>query len=97
MQMVIFLLMNFVKDILMDWRHSSKSASATSLYILLVITSPLAEALPLGAGVTINTSNGVITGTAPPAGTYVVTVCVKEWRNGELIATQRKDLAGKSG
>src|SRR5204863_3855349 len=43
-------------------------------------------------GVAINSTNGMITGTAPAAGIYVVTVSVKEWRNGELIATQRKDL-----
>jgi hypothetical protein len=29
---------------------------------------------------------------APPAGIYVVTVCVNEIRNGIIIATQRKDL-----
>ena len=46
----------------------------------------------MGSGVTINPSTGMITGTAPAAGIYVVTVCVKEWRNGELLATQRKDL-----
>jgi gliding motility-associated-like protein len=49
-------------------------------------------ASPMGNGVTINANTGMITGTAPPAGIYVVTVCVREWRNGQLLATQRKDL-----
>jgi len=50
---------------------------------------------PLGSGVAINTSTGLITGMAPVAGIYVVTVCVKEFRNGILIATQRKELQVK--
>ncbi|MFT3936717.1 MAG: PKD domain-containing protein [Chitinophagaceae bacterium] len=47
---------------------------------------------PLGGRVNINSSTGLITGFAPAAGKYVVTVCVEEIRNGKLIATQRKDL-----
>jgi gliding motility-associated-like protein len=47
---------------------------------------------PLGPSVQINPSNGLITGIAPNAGIYVVTVCVDEIRNGVVIATQRKDL-----
>ncbi|WP_132053577.1 T9SS type B sorting domain-containing protein [Pseudocnuella soli] len=47
---------------------------------------------PLGPNVKINTSTGLITGTAPDEGVYVVTVCVEEIRNGRVIAVQRKDL-----
>jgi gliding motility-associated-like protein len=47
---------------------------------------------PLGDNVKIDPETGVITGTAPDAGIYVVTVCVEEIRNGVVIATQRKDL-----
>ena len=61
-------------------------------YISLSYNSPYNGGSPMGNGVTINASNGMITGLAPSAGIYVVTVCVKEWRNGELLATQRKDL-----
>lgn len=50
------------------------------------------EAIPLGDGVTINPSTGLITGVAPDAGIYVVTVCAEEIRNGIVIATQRKDI-----
>jgi gliding motility-associated-like protein len=49
-------------------------------------------ASPLGTGVSINPNTGMITGIAPNAGIYVVTVCVDEYRNGKKIATQRKDL-----
>ena len=50
------------------------------------------ETTPLGAGVQINANTGLITGTAPSEGVYVVTVCVNEIRNGVTIATQRKDF-----
>jgi hypothetical protein len=46
----------------------------------------------LGSGVSINPQTGLITGIAPEEGIYVVTVCVREYREGKLIATQRKDL-----
>ncbi|MCU7549496.1 gliding motility-associated C-terminal domain-containing protein [Chitinophagaceae bacterium LB-8] len=47
---------------------------------------------PLGNTVTIDSKTGMIKGTAPASGTYVVTVCVEEIRNGKVIALQRKDL-----
>ena len=50
------------------------------------------ETAPLGNTVQINPNSGLITGIAPPSGIYVVTVCVQEIRNGQVIATQRKDL-----
>ncbi len=58
---------------------------------------PFSETLPLGPGITINSSTGLITGIAPQQGIYVVTVCVSEIRNGLVIATQRKDLQIKAG
>ncbi|MCG2614162.1 PKD domain-containing protein [Terrimonas sp. NA20] len=53
--------------------------------------------IPLGTNVSINPTTGLITGTAPPEGIYVVTVCVEEIRNGVVIAVQRKDLQIKAG
>lgn len=47
---------------------------------------------PLGAGVTLNPNTGIISGIAPAAGSYVITVCVNEWRNGSVINTHRKDF-----
>ncbi len=52
---------------------------------------------PLGSGVKINPATGLIEGIAPAVGIYVVTVCVSEIRNGQEIATQRKDLQIKVG
>ena len=53
---------------------------------------PFTGSSPLGGQVHIDQNTGLITGLAPPAGIYVVTVCVNEIRNGKIIATQRKDL-----
>jgi gliding motility-associated-like protein len=47
---------------------------------------------PMGSGVTINPTTGIISGIAPGAGSYVITVCVNEWRNGSVINTHRKDF-----
>lgn len=48
--------------------------------------------LPLGSGATINSATGMISGTSPNAGNYVVCVCVDVFRNGRRISTHRKDL-----
>ncbi len=47
---------------------------------------------PLGNLVKVDAATGMVTGIAPSAGIYVITVCVEELRNGQVIATQRKDL-----
>lgn len=52
---------------------------------------------PLGSNISINPTTGLLSGIAPAAGIYVVTVCVNEIRNGVTIATQRKDLQIKVG
>jgi gliding motility-associated-like protein len=54
--------------------------------------APFTGQAPLGSKVSINSKTGLITGIAPAAGVYVVTVCVEEIRNGKMIAVQRKDL-----
>lgn len=53
---------------------------------------PYSGIRPLGTGATINPATGVITGTAPGFGKYVVCVCIAVYRNGVLIANHRKDL-----
>jgi gliding motility-associated-like protein len=58
---------------------------------------PYSGTSPLGAGVQLDTRTGMLCGIAPPAGIYVVTVCVTEYRNGTAIAVQRKDLQIKIG
>ncbi|MBB1285263.1 gliding motility-associated C-terminal domain-containing protein [Flavisolibacter sp. BT320] len=58
---------------------------------------PFNGSQPLGGNVTIDPQTGEVSGIAPAPGIYVVTVCVAEYRNGKLIATQRKDLQIKIG
>ena len=60
-------------------------------------TNGFGSGSPLGSTVTINPNTGLVSGVAPDAGIYVVTVCVGEYRDGALIATQRKDLQIKIG
>ncbi len=47
---------------------------------------------PLGPNATINSQTGIISGIAPEAGRYVVTVCVASYRNGIFLGIHRKDL-----
>jgi gliding motility-associated-like protein len=61
-------------------------------YISVPYSSNYSGSTPLGNNVHLDANTGVITGIAPSAGIYVITVCVEEIRNGIVIATQRKDL-----
>ncbi|MBX3241691.1 MAG: gliding motility-associated C-terminal domain-containing protein [Chitinophagaceae bacterium] len=47
---------------------------------------------PLGPNVKIDTRTGLVSGIAPNAGIYVVTVCANEFRKGKLINIHRKDI-----
>lgn len=64
----------------------------------LVYAPPYSGTQPLGSGVNINATTGIISGIAPgwtgdPSGDkYVICVCVNEWRNGVIINTHRKDF-----
>ncbi|MBI3138786.1 MAG: gliding motility-associated C-terminal domain-containing protein [Sphingobacteriales bacterium] len=55
-------------------------------------TPGFSNAQPFGVDVQIDPNSGLLTGIAPEAGIYVVTVCVQEIRGGRVIATQRKDI-----
>jgi len=59
--------------------------------------APFSAGQPMGGSVTVNPKTGLVSGLAPGAGIYVLTVCVNEYRNGFLIATQRKDVQIKVG
>lgn len=61
-------------------------------YASVIYTSPYSGASPLGSLATINSHTGIISGIAPDFGKYVVCVCITVYRNGEFIATHRKDL-----
>ncbi|WP_244620341.1 PKD domain-containing protein [Chitinophaga japonensis] len=54
--------------------------------------TPYSGSSPLGADATIDPQTGVISGIAPPAGKYVITVCVREYRGNQLIGVHRKDF-----
>ncbi len=47
---------------------------------------------PFGNGSTIDPNTGIISGIAPDAGTYVISVVVKSYRNGLFVAQHRKDF-----
>lgn len=47
---------------------------------------------PMGPDITLNSNTGIMSGVAPAAGIYVVTVSVLEFRQGILINRHRKDL-----
>lgn len=54
--------------------------------------SPFTGGSPLGIDAVIDPKTGVISGIAPNAGKYVVTVCAYEYRNGTLLGIHRKDF-----
>jgi len=53
---------------------------------------PYSGNFPLGSKVNINANTGIINGIAPTQGSYVVNVCITEWRNGKAFAEHRKDF-----
>ena len=62
-------------------------------YTSLTYTSGYSGTSPLGSSVTIDAVTGLLSGTAPSTtGEYVVAVYVKEWRNGVLIDSIKKEL-----
>lgn len=61
-------------------------------YISVNYTPPYNAAFPMGPGVSINPNTGIISGTAPAGGRYVLCVCASVYRNGVLLTVHRKDL-----
>jgi len=73
--------------------HGGEGAPASKPpYAQVPYADGFSSSFPMGNNIKINGATGLITGIAPRKGTYVVTVCVDEIRNGVVIATQRKDL-----
>lgn len=54
--------------------------------------APYSGGSPFNTNATINPQTGIISGTSPDLGNYVVCVCIDVYRNGVLITTHRKDL-----
>jgi gliding motility-associated-like protein len=63
-------------------------------YPIIVWSSPFSLTNMIGGNPTlsINSTTGVITGMPTQVGTYLVGVCVEEYRNGELLSTVRRDF-----
>ncbi|MEP6700013.1 MAG: PKD domain-containing protein, partial [Bacteroidota bacterium] len=81
-----------------DQTNSAPPTAANPPYSPVPYQSPFTGTQPMGPGVTINPVTGLISGIAPPiSGEYVVCVCVNEFRNGQLIATTRKELHIRAG
>ena len=68
------------------------SPAAAPPYYSVPYSGGFSGGAPLGGNVKIDEKTGLIKGIAPGEGVYVVTVCADEYRNGVLIATQRKDI-----
>jgi len=71
---------------------NSQPLPSTLALTTLQYTGSFNGAQPLGNTVTIDPVSGIITGTAPGAGRYVVAVCATEWRNSKIINEHRKDF-----
>jgi gliding motility-associated-like protein len=73
--------------------NTSDNPPAAPPYTSLTYNPGYSGASPLGSGVTINHVTGLIAGTAPATtGEYVIAVYVKEWRQGVLLDSVKKEL-----
>ena len=61
-------------------------------YFTLPYTFGFSFTRPMGNSVSINPVTGLVSGIAPNAGIYVITVTVVERRNGVIVNRHRKDL-----
>lgn len=76
-----------------DQSNPAPATATNPPYTTVPYQSPYSGSQPLGSGVTINPTTGLISGTAPGTlGQYVICVCVNEYKNGVLISTTRKEL-----
>jgi gliding motility-associated-like protein len=64
-------------------------------YNVIGYSGGFSGSLPLGTSATINRQTGIISGIAPQSGSYVVNVCITEWRRGKIISQHRKDFTLK--
>ena len=66
-------------------------------YNTIFYSTSFSGSQPLGPDVTIDAKTGLISGKAPGAGSYVINVCVSEFKGGKLISVHRKDFTLKIG
>lgn len=76
-----------------DQGNPAPGTATSPPYSPVPYSSPFSGTQPMGPNVSINPATGLISGLAPSiTGEFVVSVCVKEYRNGVLIARTRKEL-----
>ncbi|MFM7672303.1 MAG: PKD domain-containing protein [Bacteroidota bacterium] len=81
-----------------DQTNNSPATAANPPYSAVPYSFAYLGSFPMGPSVTINSQTGLISGTGPSmTGEYVVAVCVREYRNGTLIGTTRKELHVRVG
>ena len=75
-------------------QNASFASPAAPPYAFLNYTNGFTGSTPLGAGATINQRTGIISGIAPDAGRYVVSVCVQSFNRvtGTLKGEHKKDF-----
>jgi len=71
---------------------ASYNTPAEPPYITLNYNNGYSGTFPLGSQAKINPKTGIISGIAPDAGKYVVSVCVSIFRNRKYIGEHRKDF-----
>ncbi|MEX1201771.1 MAG: PKD domain-containing protein [Ferruginibacter sp.] len=75
-------------------QNASFAIPAPPPYSFLSYTNGFSGGFPLGAGASINPQTGIISGIAPDAGRYVVSVCVQSFNRttGALRGEHKKDF-----
>ncbi len=76
-----------------DQTNPAPGTATNPPYFPVPYQPPFRGDQPMGPNVSINPVTGLISGLAPNiSGEFVVSVCVKEYRNGVLIGRTRKEL-----
>lgn len=75
-----------------DATDASFATPAPPPYSSIVYTNGYSGPNPLGLQASINPATGIISGVAPDAGRYVVSVCISVFRNGVYLSQHRKDF-----
>ncbi len=75
-------------------QNASFASPAPPPYSFLSYTNGFSGSFPIGAGASINPQTGIISGIAPDAGRYVVSVCVRSFNRvtGALRGEHKKDF-----
>lgn len=72
--------------------NSSFANPSAPPYNSINYVNPYNASNQFGTNMVINPHTGIITGTAPGAGKYIVSVAVRSYKNGQFISLHRKDF-----